>query len=213
MTEPEAQAGPPVSADLIGARLRQLRRDSGRSLRSVAGAIGISPSALSQIETGAMQPSVNRLVEIVNELGAHVSAIFERTELRSNVEIDDGAPSEPIPGVVVSQNAAQTTLGQGVVYRRLGPVEVEGVDLLETTYPPLTTSSADGAMLVHQGYEIGLVVSGELLFEFSEGSVRVAAGGSIAFAATRPHRVANDSESTPAVALWFTFRNLESHTA
>ena len=66
----------------IGARLRRLRTASGRSLASVAQQLGISSSALSQIETGTMRPSVNRLVELVAVLGAGALALglgnFER---------------------------------------------------------------------------------------------------------------------------------------
>ena len=61
----------------IGPRLRKLRVATGRSLSSVAHELGISSSALSQIETGVMQPSVNRLIELVGVLGVPVSAIFD----------------------------------------------------------------------------------------------------------------------------------------
>ncbi|WP_285726037.1 helix-turn-helix domain-containing protein [Psychromicrobium xiongbiense] len=193
----------------IGARLRHLRTGSGRSLRSVAEAIGISPSALSQIETGVMQPSVNRLIEIVTVLQVPVSAIFDDHEVLRPVNLAPEAVAEPFPGVLVATRNADsiTTLGQGVVYRRLTPVQLDGIDLYETTYPPLASSSIDGAMLVHEGYEAGRVLEGSLTFEFGEGSVELGSGESLSFWATRPHRVVNSSPDTPAVALWLTLRN------
>lgn len=194
------------SAHAIGTRLRQLRTASGRSLRSVAEAVGISSSALSQIETGAMQPSVNRLVEIVSELDAPVSVIFDPHEVFRPVHLEQGDASEPVPGVSVANSTTEKQLGQGVIYRQLSPVHLEGIDFLETVYPPNTSSSLDGAMMVHQGYEVGRVISGRLRFEFSEGSVELGEGESLAFAATRPHRVVNDSSETPASALWLTLR-------
>ncbi|ALJ22202.1 helix-turn-helix domain-containing protein [Microbacterium sp. No. 7] len=192
----------------IGARLRRLRTASGRSLASVAEAVGISSSALSQIETGAMQPSVNRLIEIVAELGAPVSAIFDDHDVLQPQALAAGT-SEPIPGVHVSvpDDATAPVLGQGVVYRRLTPVALEGIDLFETTYPPGTSSSVDGAMLVHAGYEMGSVVTGILVFEFTEGMVELGPGGSLAFWATRPHRVVNPSADATAVAIWLTLRD------
>lgn len=195
----------------IGARLRRLRKASGRSLASVAESVGISSSALSQIETGAMQPSVNRLIEIVTEVGAPVSAVFDDHEVFHPKALQAGT-SEPIPGVQVSApdaaGAPSATLGQGVVYRSLTPVALDGVDLFESIYPPGTSSSIDGAMLVHPGYEMGSVTRGILRFEFSEGAVELGPGGSLAFWATRPHRVVNASDLEPAAAIWLTLRDL-----
>ena len=198
-----------AGTNLIGVRLRKLRVDAGRSLASVARDVGISSSALSQIETGAMQPSVNRLIEIVNVIGVPVAAIFDAYEVLPQAHLDATSVVEPIRGVhVAAPGAVDTTmLGQGVVYRRLTPVALDGVDLFESTYPPGSSSSIDGAMLVHEGFEMGSVVSGTLLFEFTEGSVSLGAGGSLSFWATRPHRVVNESENVTAVAVWLTLRD------
>ena len=106
------------------------------------------------------------------------------------------------------QGASAATLGQGVVYRRLAPVALDGIDLFESVYPPGAASSIDGAMLVHAGYEMGSVVRGTLRFEFSEGTVELGPGGSLAFWATRPHRVVNASDDLPAAAIWLTLRDL-----
>ncbi|MDT0182621.1 helix-turn-helix domain-containing protein [Microbacterium sp. ARD31] len=195
----------------IGARLRSIRQSSGRSLASVAQQMGISSSALSQIETGAMQPSVNRLIEFVTVLGVPVSAIFDDLAVFSP-RLGDGAAevTEPLEGVLVSQPDAVEAahLGQGVTYRRLSPAALPGVDWFESTYPPGSSSSIDGAMLVHAGYESGHVVQGELTFEFADGAVRLGRGGSLSFAASRPHRVVNDTAET-AVAIWLTLTTAE----
>ncbi|KAA9393662.1 helix-turn-helix domain-containing protein [Kocuria coralli] len=198
-----------ASAEKIGARLRQLRTEAGMSLRSVAETIGISSSALSQIEKGVMQPSVNRLIEIVSVFGVPVSAIFDDNDVLRPVPLEGGQTTEPIPGITVSSVGAgsETVLGQGVVYKRLTPVRVEGVDLYETVYPPLTSSSIDGAMLVHSGFDVGHVISGTLRFEFTEGTVELGPGGSLSFWASRPHRVVNESPDEPATAIWLTLRN------
>ncbi|HEY9324853.1 MAG TPA: helix-turn-helix domain-containing protein [Agromyces sp.] len=190
----------------IGARLRSIRQSSGRSLASVAQAMGISSSALSQIETGAMQPSVNRLIELVSVLGVPVSSIFDDTAVFApRLDGDVADVTEPLEGVLVSQPDAVESahLGQGVTYRSLSPAALPGVDWFESTYPPGSSSSIDGAMLVHAGYESGHVLRGELMFEFTEGSVRLGPGGSLSFAATRPHRVVNDTDEV-AVAVWLT---------
>ncbi|GAB3603180.1 helix-turn-helix domain-containing protein [Microbacterium aureliae] len=196
---------------MIGARLRGIRLESGRSLASVAQQLGISSSALSQIETGAMQPSVARLIELVGVLGVPVSAIFdESTAPAPRPEAAADHVSEPLEGVLVSQSddGGAAHLGLGVTYRRLSPAALPGVEWFESTYPPGSSSSEDGAMLVHSGYESGHVVRGELAFEFADGVVRLGAGGSLSFAASRPHRIVNDSGET-AVALWLTLSTPE----
>ena len=86
-------------------------------------------------------------------------------------------------------------------------VALDGIDLFESTYPPGASSSIDGAMLVHAGYETGRVVSGTLQFEFTDGTIELGPGGSLAFWATRPHRVVNATDA-PAVAIWLTVREL-----
>ncbi|MEV5070424.1 cupin domain-containing protein [Microbacterium sp. LMI12-1-1.1] len=199
----------------IGPRLRTLRAATGRSLSSVAHELGISSSALSQIETGAMQPSVNRLIELVGVLGVPVSAIFDDTGVFApRVDADHPDVTEALPGVLVAHagDTHPAQLDQGVTYRRLSPAQLPGVDWFESTYPPGSASSVDGAMLVHAGYESGRVVSGELTFEFGDGSVRLGPGGSLSFSASRPHRVVNDT-AEPAVAIWLTLTDVTAHDA
>ncbi|MEQ3554252.1 XRE family transcriptional regulator [Pseudonocardia nematodicida] len=192
--------------EVIGSRLRAVRTSANRSLSSVAREVGISASALSQIESGAMRPSVKRLVEILSALGAPVSAVFTDAGLFRRADAEGGVEvSEPLDGVhlALPARAASARLGEGVTYRRLAPVVIPGLDLFESVYPPGTSSSPDGGMLVHTGYDCGSIVRGELTFEFTEGTVRVPAGGSLSFSATRPHRVVNETADV-AVAVWAT---------
>src|SRR5215211_3285209 len=66
------RVGPPVLPDApaldLGRRLRAERLGQGMGLREMARRVGISASALSQIETGKAQPSVSKLFDIVNLL-------------------------------------------------------------------------------------------------------------------------------------------------
>src|ERR1700760_2709136 len=63
--------------ETLGARLRELRTGAGVSLRALAARLGISPSAVSQIERGVMRPSVSRLIGYVGAIGVPLSAVFE----------------------------------------------------------------------------------------------------------------------------------------
>src|SRR5581483_10456782 len=82
----------------VGRRLRARREEHGLSLRELARRLGISPSAISQIETGKSRPSVSTLYAIVSELGMSLDELFagtnhERSPARGKVE----APPRPAP--------------------------------------------------------------------------------------------------------------------
>lgn len=193
--------------EAVGPRLRALRTGAGRSLTSVAREIGISASALSQIEVGTRQPSVKRLIDIVGALGVPVSAALDDAVFTRRPSCSDDAggaeTSQPLPGVQVALPSADAQLGDGVTYRRLTPVALPGLDLFESTYPPGSSSAPDGEMLTHHGHDTGCIVRGRLTFRFPDGAVEVPAGGTISFPAGRPHRVENGTGEV-AVAIWAT---------
>jgi len=52
----------------VGTRLRAYRERAGIGVRELARRVGVSPSMISQIETGKTQPSVSTLYAVVSEL-------------------------------------------------------------------------------------------------------------------------------------------------
>jgi transcriptional regulator with XRE-family HTH domain/quercetin dioxygenase-like cupin family protein len=60
----------------IGGRIRAERARKGISLRGLARSVGLSPSLISQIETGKCQPSVSTLYAITTALGISVQDVF-----------------------------------------------------------------------------------------------------------------------------------------
>jgi transcriptional regulator with XRE-family HTH domain len=56
--------------------LRAIRRSRGLSLRELARRLDLSPSSISQIETGKMQPSVRTLYAFVSEFGVTVDEVL-----------------------------------------------------------------------------------------------------------------------------------------
>src|SRR4051812_5139655 len=61
---------------LVGARIRELRKAQGRTLQSVASAIGISVSYLSQIERDVSRLPIRILKDIADQLGVHMNWFF-----------------------------------------------------------------------------------------------------------------------------------------
>ncbi|MER6159214.1 XRE family transcriptional regulator [Streptomyces sp. NPDC001868] len=67
----------PAPAPPVGARIRQARLARGMSLRALAREVGVSPSLVSQIETGKSQPSVSTLYAITTALSISVESLFD----------------------------------------------------------------------------------------------------------------------------------------
>jgi transcriptional regulator with XRE-family HTH domain len=202
-----------LTPESLGARLRELRTGAGVSLRALAGRLGISPSAVSQIERGVMRPSVSRLIAYVGAIGVPLSAVFETgiekapegsagsaSSARAAAEARDGDQYQF--AIRRAWEVAPIQLGGGVSFRRLSPVPTAGVEFFESTYPPNSMSNAHGELLRHQGYEIGTVTAGELTVDFDTDVVTLAAGDSITYPCSRPHLISNRSATVTAVATW-----------
>ncbi|MFC5823867.1 helix-turn-helix domain-containing protein [Nonomuraea insulae] len=186
-----------VSNERLGQRLRELRTRSGKSLRAVARELGISASAVSQIERGTMRPSVSRLIAYVSAIDAPLAAVFDFDEQRPPA-------SDAVPGLAIrrSWEVAPILLGGGVTFRRLSPGPTPDVEFFESTYPPRAVSTAHGRFLKHEGYEVGTVTAGELTIEFESEVVTLAEGDSVTFPCSRPHIIGNHSETVTAIATW-----------
>lgn len=202
-----------LTPESLGARLRELRTGAGVSLRALAAKLGISPSAVSQIERGVMRPSVSRLIAYVGAIGVPLSAVFETGIEKAAVgsatsraaEYGDqaaGSAGQFRFAIRRSWEVAPILLGGGVTFRRLSPVPTSGVEFFESTYPPGSMSNAHGALLRHEGYEVGTVTAGELTVDFDTDVVTLGAGDSITYPCSRPHLISNRSESVTAVATW-----------
>ncbi|MBM0126135.1 helix-turn-helix domain-containing protein [Pimelobacter simplex] len=59
----------PLWRDLVGRRLRDLRRERGETLTETAGRAGISPQYLSEIERGVKEPSSEMIAAVLGALG------------------------------------------------------------------------------------------------------------------------------------------------
>lgn len=193
-----------LDATALGARLRHLRAESGLSLSALARALDISPSAVSQIERGVRRPSVSRLIAIVQVLGVPLADVFDdRAEpaTRRTAPADRG---DAVPGgyLLARGGAAHpVVLDGGVVFRRLSPAHLSGVDFFESTYPPGALATEVAAFITHEGYEVGTVTSGELTIDFPDETVTLRTGDSITFPCDLPHRLSNPG-GDDAVATW-----------
>src|SRR3954471_224340 len=195
--------------DYIGGRLREERERQGLSLRKLAGKLGISPSALSQIETGRSRPSVGTLYNIVSELELSFDELFAHSGTGSS----SSAPARSlarhprtVPGEEkIVQRAGERKvieLESGVRWERLNPIGEHDVDFLEVEYDVGGASSRGNTFVHHAGREYGVVTKGTLKVTVGFEEHELEVGDSICFDSAVPHRLETVGEE-PARAIWF----------
>ena len=131
----------PERRSAIGSRLRANRTMRHLTLRELARRVGVSPSLISQIETGRSQPSVGTLYAIATELEVSVDDLLfdgddnTRSERRpgSLGARDDQAAAAAGP-VQRSHNRRAISLDSGVRWERLTTQHDDDVEFLDVVY-------------------------------------------------------------------------------
>lgn len=182
----------------LGERIRAARLERGASLRATAAAAAISPSLLSQVETGKVQPSVATLYAIVSCLGISIDDVL------GDVPQD---AATPVPGraepVQRGEDAPAIVMENGVTWRGLAVMDhIDGVDAFLVTYAPGAASSLDGTHMRHAGVEYGYIVRGEMTLKLDFETYTLRAGDSLCFDSMRPHYYVNDTDEV-AEGVWF----------
>jgi transcriptional regulator with XRE-family HTH domain/quercetin dioxygenase-like cupin family protein len=85
-------------------------------------------------------------------------------------------------------------MDSGVVWEQLVTNTAPDMELLEVVYAPHSSSTTDGRMLRHEGYEFGLVLEGELEITYGFDSHVVRAGDSFGFDSGVPHLFRNTTD-------------------
>lgn len=215
--QPAAQPAP-ANAQTLGARLREERDRLGLSLRELARRLEVSPSLVSQIETGKTQPSVRTLYAIVSELGVSLDEVFTpsadgpdghslTSSPRAGRRKASGVP-KAVPGAAEGHGRVQRLaerrkidLGSGVHWERLTTWNDRDVDFLYTVYEAGGSSSPDGSLMRHNGREFGIVLTGNLGVTVGFEEHVLGPGDSIAFESSIPHRLHNEGDEV-VTAIW-----------
>lgn len=182
----------------LGDRIRAARTAKGLSLRATAAEAAISPSLLSQVETGKVQPSVSTLYAIVSCLGLSLD------EVLGNRPPAAAAPKPRVPVVPVQplSEAPEIVMQNGVTWRALAVGGDEGMDAVLATYEPGAASSLDETHMRHIGIEHGFIVRGELTLKLDFDTFVLRSGDSLCFDAQRPHYYFNNTDEV-AEGVWF----------
>jgi quercetin dioxygenase-like cupin family protein/DNA-binding XRE family transcriptional regulator len=214
----------------IGARLRAARGAKGQSLRVLATKLGVSPSLISQVETGRAKPSVSTLYAIATELGISLDELLftdspgaaERVAADGTDQTgsgstsvfragDQGSPTSPpfpvgpMPSDPVQPAATRKhiRLASGVVWERLTTASVPNSDFLYVTYEVGGASTHEHEFQRHSGQEWGYILSGTLGVTIGFDEYILGPGDAISFDSNTPHRMRNLGHE-PVHGIWFT---------
>jgi transcriptional regulator with XRE-family HTH domain len=165
----------------LGRNVRELRTSQGLTLAALAATVGISPSAISQIERGATEPSLGTLWNLGKALNASLFDFFSDQE-EPSVEVTRAGDRtlvrfERFRYEVVARSSLRL---MDLFFLRVGP----GDEIVRE-------------VTAHAGEECGVVLEGELEVIVSGRAYRLAEGDGIWFPSTQPHtfRPVGGSES------------------
>ena len=191
----------------MGDRLREARVSRGLSLRGLAERLGVSPSLISQVETGRAKPSVSTLYAIVTELGISLDELVYPDAKRPSPTPEPVIPGEsvatmPAGPVQRAKGRKSIRLASGVIWERLTTASLPNVDFLYVTYEIGGASSPEHEFQRHGGEEWGYVISGKLGVNIGFDEFVLGPGDAVAFDSGRPHRLFNAGDA-PVHAIWF----------
>lgn len=171
----------------IGARLREARRAAGLTLEEAARRSELTKGFLSQVERDLASPSVGSLLRICDVLGLPVGTLFS------------GERQGPL--VRAAERAPFRLGGSGVEEHQLTPAGERRLLVLSGEIAPGGGSGEEPYALASEA-EFVHVLDGVLEVEVDGVVHRLAAGDSLTFDATSPHRWRNPGTVSRTKVLW-----------
>ena len=163
----------------IGERIKNKREQLGLQLNELAKKVGVSSSALSQIEKAKSFPSIITLKLIAENLHTTVGELIGENESLSNNPVFSADES-----VLIDKNESGTE-----VYLVTQQDSSKQMDTFMVRFAPDTDSL--GLFKHHNGQIFGYLLSGEIQFEIDNKSYVVQPGDTIYFNGKRNFRIQN----------------------
>ncbi len=183
----------------IGARLQRLRKQHRYSLRRLAEDAGVSPSLVSDIERGRVEPSISTLKALSAALGTTLAFFFTETDASTGRVVSgtrrDVIGVEGARGSEAARGAIDTA---GVRFELASPPDS---GTIEAIYGRYELGASLGDAIAHEGEEWGMVLAGRLKVWVGEEIYFLDPGDSIGFPSTIPHRMQNVAD-VPTEYIW-----------
>lgn len=190
-----------MTADSVGARLREARTQKRLSLRSLAQALGVSASLISQVETGKTQPSVQTLYAMANHLDLSLDELLGIPGGAGRSTETDRSDA-PLPNVQRAEDNPVLEMENGVRWERLASAPGGPGDAILVTYEPGASSSIEGKLMRHRGMEYAYMLEGRLTLQLEFDVYELGPGDSLQFDSVRPHMYTNKG-TINAKGIWF----------
>lgn len=167
------------TAASVGGRLRRWRKAAGLLLVDVAGATGLSPGYISQVERGLANPSLETLKRVADAVGQSVGGLF----------VDAGPESRASDKIWITRSGQRkriTYAGSQLSNELISP-DVQ--HLFEAIFVEAARGSTSGDHPhSHVGEECGFIIQGCMRFWAGDQQTDLYAGDSIYLDSTVPHR-------------------------
>ena len=182
----------------LGARIRAMRNQAGLSQTELAKRVGVTPSSISQIESGLIYPSLPALFRMADVFSADMGAFFESgTDTAPPIVVGRAGMQEAALPELADSGARCWHAPRIEAQGRLAPTIIE--------IPPQTNLPTH----FHQtkGDEIGYLIEGRLALNYRGKSFSVAAGDIIHIKDGWPTGWENPAKET-ARLLWMVSERL-----
>ena len=167
----------PPSANPIADRLAEHRKLNGLTLEELAQRASLTKSYLSKLERGLSSPTIATVLKLAEALKVTVDQLIAPRRPESEILHVKAADRVPF-----SRSAEH----HGYTYEAIATERADKSMMPFIMMPPFAIK--DGPMSSHAGEELIFVVAGEMEVVFEDRTVRMAAGDSLYFNASIPHR-------------------------
>jgi transcriptional regulator with XRE-family HTH domain len=168
----------------LGERIRAIRQLRRKTLKEIATAAQISESFLSQLERGRTNATIATLQRLANALGIEVSDLFTSNAARPRVLRQDAR-----------EFVAWGRLGSKAL---LTPKPFHSLEVVVARFEP-GGSTGDEPYTHGDSEELLIVVQGQVHVQLGTEIHEVAAGDSVHYQSSTPHRVSNPGDATAEV--------------
>lgn len=175
----------------LGARIRRLRADRGLQQRQLAEKADLTPSMVSQIESGRLTPSLHTLGRVAAALGVPIASLFD---------------ADPAGSIVISRKTDQPVVtfdGSSERWTVLGAGLFQGkIRAVVSTLGPRSRGVATEKVVIKPGQmKLFYVLRGRVALHYNGDRHVLAAGDSALLDGGTPHGWDN-LDGRQAQALW-----------
>jgi transcriptional regulator with XRE-family HTH domain len=174
----------------LGDRLAAFRKLNALTLEQVADRATLTKSYLSKLERGLSSPTIATLLKLARALDVSVDQLIGETAQASEILLVRAADRVPF---------SPSKERQGYTYEAIATERLDKAMKPFMMTPPFSIDD-ENELVSHAGEELIHVVSGKMEVIFADRTVTMAAGDSLYFNASLPHR-SRSLGKTPAHAL------------